>query len=515
MSRRSSKSKALAHRRSPKRDCALGSVGVFELPTRPTSEYTLSELGCALQEVSSGSLRRAADLTRAAITESGFIGGVLDTITAGTLGLPRTFLGHDQIVAALEGDELNDSEYDLLFPRAEARCVMAWGLTLGVGLGQFVCDDVARPMPPYTTPLIAQELEDGSFLVPQAGTPLDDVGKNRTPSLVSWDPRWLRYQWTPTGATWRLLTAQGEIEIHPGDGEWLLFTPYRKRAPWELAAWKSLVLAFVMMRDGTFDRSRHAEMLAPVRAGVCPLGSSEPQRIDFARQIRDMQRFPWFTLPPGFDYKVIESTGKVAEIYKDMIDWAEGDVMVKLTGNKVMVEGSSGFSKDDFQARVTASLRQFYAHAWSDCARLQGLSWWTLDNYGPAYATPRVEYNTDPPEDQDAEIKRLGELGTSLEKLADGFDRFGYDIDPETILAVAQRNKIKIHPKPVGATPVAKLELAPTDLAKVVRVDEARASQGLPPIGDERGQKTISEMTAAAGEPPPILPPPADPEPDQ
>lgn len=441
--------KALARRNCKTLAGRRGAHAVFEMPTRHANEYTLAELGCALQEVSSGSLRRAADLTRAAITESGFIGGVLDTITAGTLGLPRTFVGDKRVVAALEGDDFHDSEYDVLFPRSEARCVMAWGLTLGVGLGQFVFDpDCAVKPPEQTEPILAEEQEDGSFLVPMAQLDPMSVGQNCTPSLVSWDPRWLRCQWTPTGSKWFLLTAQGEIQICPGDGEWLLFLPYRKRAPWELGAWKSLVLAFIMMRDGVFDRSRHAEMLAPVRAGICPQDSDQPQRIEFARQIREMQRFPWFTLPPGFDYKIIESTGKVSEIYKDMIEWGESDVMVKLTGNKVMVEGSAGFSKSDFQARVSASLRQFYASTWADCARKQGLGWWTLENYGPAFAAPRIEYNTDPPEDLDAAVKRYGELGDSLIKLGNGFDRFGFDIDASTIEEIAQQNKVKLRRRP-------------------------------------------------------------------
>lgn len=47
-----------------------------------------------------------------------------------------------------------------------------------------------------------------------------------------------------------------------------------------------------------------------------------------------------------------------------------------------------------------------------------------------------------------------------------------------------------------------KLDLAPTDVAKVVRVDEARASQGLPPIGDDRGQMTLAELDALSKVPP-------------
>ena len=49
-----------------------------------------------------------------------------------------------------------------------------------------------------------------------------------------------------------------------------------------------------------------------------------------------------------------------------------------------------------------------------------------------------------------------------------------------------------------ASTPIARLDLAPTDVAKIVKVDEARRSQGLAPIGDERGDLTIAEMEEAA-----------------
>ena len=49
---------------------------------------------------------------------------------------------------------------------------------------------------------------------------------------------------------------------------------------------------------------------------------------------------------------------------------------------------------------------------------------------------------------------------------------------------------------PKAAIPAARLELAPTDIARVVRVDEVRASQGLGPIGDDRGALTIGQLDA-------------------
>lgn len=42
------------------------------------------------------------------------------------------------------------------------------------------------------------------------------------------------------------------------------------------------------------------------------------------------------------------------------------------------------------------------------------------------------------------------------------------------------------------------LTLAPTDVAKVVRVREARGAQGLPPFGDERDDMTLPELEASA-----------------
>jgi hypothetical protein len=68
------------------------------------------------------------------------------------------------------------------------------------------------------------------------------------------------------------------------------------------------------------------------------------------------------------------------------------------------------------------------------------------------------------------------------------------------------------------------LDLAPTDVAKVVTVDEARLSRSLDPIGDERGALTITELdarTKAAAAPPPAPPgaepaaPPPDPAPPE
>ena len=84
-----------------------------------------------------------------------------------------------------------------------------------------------------------------------------------------------------------------------------------------------------------------------------------------------------------------------------------------------------------------------------------------------------------------------------LETFIDLLKSHGLRPTNDTMTSIAESFGIDVETLP-GDTQTARLELAPTDVAKVVRVDEARLSQGLAPIGDERGNKTISELTEDA-----------------
>lgn len=67
----------------------------------------------------------------------------------------------------------------------------------------------------------------------------------------------------------------------------------------------------------------------------------------------------------------------------------------------------------------------------------------------------------------------------------------------ESVREMAERSGLRLETIPKGESAPRRLDLAPTDLAKVVLASEARASQGLPPFGDERDESTV----AALGEP--------------
>ena len=69
------------------------------------------------------------------------------------------------------------------------------------------------------------------------------------------------------------------------------------------------------------------------------------------------------------------------------------------------------------------------------------------------------------------------------------------------VAALLDRMGVATEAIPDGAPQPKPIALAPTDIAKVVTVGEARGSQGLAPFGDDRDAKTITELDAANAAP--------------
>lgn len=464
-------------------------LGLIEQPTRPRSEYTLTVRREAIEAADQGNLRLAADLTRAAMTENGYARGILSDLTHGLWGLPRTFIGNAEMIADLNDTSERVGQFRIMFPSPDTIRLMSWGITLGVGLGQMR----RRYDAPGNDYVLAPEEADGVA----AGGPAPrkrPVGAHDTRVLRTWDPKYLRCQWWDE--TWWLMTADGEIRITPNDGEWLLYLPYGENKPWEYGAWKALTLAFILQRDALFDRARHSEKLAPVRVGTVPQGTTERQRQKFLTLIRQMQRMAMFVLPPGLDYKIVESTGRIADIYKQIIDWANEDFAM-MTGAIITATGSAGFSKGDVQERFTRAILSSLGGSLSSCLHSGGLVPWGEDNYGSPDA-PRAEFDCDPPEDRKARAETIGVAGDALAKLYAGAALAGLRPSQASVLKYIQGLGFEADVVPEDQARAAKVELAPTDKAKVFRAREVRAGDGYEPFGDERDEMTIPELDARA-----------------
>jgi hypothetical protein len=139
---------------------------------------------------------------------------------------------------------------------------------------------------------------------------------------------------------------------------------------------------------------------------------------------------------------------------------------------------------------------------------------WTAINEGDSRYAPALAYQLPDPDAAAKSAERVQKRSALMAAIKEMRDQ-KMVVDQATVDALAA--EIGVSPVPQLAsdeTSTITIQLAPTDVAKVVLGIEARRSQGLPPFNDERDRMTISEIEAAsqakaqaANQPPPGGPP--------
>jgi hypothetical protein len=121
---------------------------------------------------------------------------------------------------------------------------------------------------------------------------------------------------------------------------------------------------------------------------------------------------------------------------------------------------------------------------------------WCAINFGTSRYAPAFAFELPDP---DAERKRVGRAA-NRERFAAALRAMReakLDVTQDVVNTLAIEYDITPAPTLASAeVQTSSLVLAPTDIAKVVRVREARSAQGLPPFGDARDEMTIAELDA-------------------
>lgn len=482
-------------------------LGLVQLPTRPTSIYTQGMRRAAIEECENGKLRLAADLTLAAITESAYCRGILADLVEGLWGLPRHWTGRPDMIAELDVTPEGVGQFSEMFPQPDAIRLMSWGITLGVGPGQMRRKH-GRPGDAY--PISPDEAANWNET--KRARP---IGAFDTRVLHAWSPKYLRYQWWDD--SWWMLSADGEFRIDPLDDapnldergnetglgtgnpdEWLMYTPYGRHRPWEWGAWKSATQAFIGERDATFDRWRHAEVLAPMRVGKVPAGTTETQRRRYLRQITEMKRLGILVLPPGLDYGVVESTGRVTQVYADIIAAAHQEYAM-ITGAITTAEGASVYNKGgDVQERFTRGILSSFANSLAACLHKGGLVPWARAHYGSEDA-PYPSWDTAAPEDKKTRAETLKTVGEALKTLSEGLELHGASLTFASVQQYMQSTGLAVEQIPVKTT-LPRIDVTPSAREYAYRLGEVRTSDGWPGFGTPEAPDPRDDMTIADAE---------------
>jgi hypothetical protein len=117
---------------------------------------------------------------------------------------------------------------------------------------------------------------------------------------------------------------------------------------------------------------------------------------------------------------------------------------------------------------------------------------WCAVNFGEARLAPRLRFEI-PDADAAQKNEQKKAARAAFFEALELLKKNNMVVDQDVVDALAEEYGID-PPTVAEAGGTVSIALAPTDIAKIVRVIEARASQGLPPLGDERDNMTLTEL---------------------
>lgn len=219
------------------------------------------------------------------------------------------------------------------------------------------------------------------------------------PRLKVWHPSLLRND--ALSRDWRLRIEAGEITITPGDGKWLLYTPYGERRPSTKALVRGLAIPWLAKQYAIGDWQRYSEAHgAPVRAGVTPAGAKEGDRRTFLTDLDRLASDTAIVLPEGYDLKLIEASGTSHEAFERLIEWCDKAITVSILGQNLttQVEGGS-LAAAHVHENVRLDLIRSDTESLSTALREQVVTWWAEFNLGDRALAPWPRWQAEPPGD--------------------------------------------------------------------------------------------------------------------
>ena len=307
----------------------------------------------------------------------------------------------------------------------------------------------------------------------------------------------------------RVYSAQ-PTEIKHGDGTWIVFSKYAAQ-PWTQDA-AVLPGAMIYAARGTsllsWQQAAHShgepkligELPPGIKIGKDGALSPEGQALlDMLSELNSGTASAGLR-PSGSKTEVLVSNDQSWQIFRELVLNRERAAARVYLGTDAILGSPGGAPGVDISMLFSVASTRIQG----DLEALERgyregliLPWCALHGFTPADA-PIAEYEVpDPDADRKAEQTALAidRFAASIKALKEVGVQTGQDV----VSALADILQVQV-PVVLAADNdrSVPLPLAPTDIAKVVSVNEARASNGLPAFPGERGSQTIAELDAAA-----------------
>lgn len=303
---------------------------------------------------------------------------------------------------------------------------------------------------------------------------------------------------------------QGTIDIVHGDGLWTVFQKFDIR-PWTQEACilpASFVWAAHAEGLGDWASTTHQHGLAKI-VGELPQGTDivdatgnlTPAGEAFLNMLTAIANgdTPAGIIPSGAKAAFLANPSNAWQVFAELITNREKAAARIYNGTDAIlgsVGGAPGVDIAQLFGVATTKL-QGDLECIEQALDVGFFQPWAALNAGDSRYAPSLRYEIpDPDADSKREerFKNRERLTNTIKAMRDQ----KLEVTQDTVNTLAE--EFGVVPPPTLASidkQTATLVLAPTDIAKVVRIREARMSQGLPALGDARDDMTITELDEA------------------
>lgn len=247
---------------------------------------------------------------------------------------------------------------------------------------------------------------------------------------------------------WYALTRQGQrIPITPGDGRWLLYTPWSDREPYFYGAVRQFAEWFLRAANAAKDYGRYIELSGQgILKAKLPSGSrGSPERANFINSLRGLGRNAVVPLPQGpkpeesYDLELEAISADLHKIFVEMLRIAGGKLRLSILGQDLTSQnakvGTNASSETGM--KVNGRVSRADSATWRDCLQSQFIVPWAAYRGRPELA-PSAYYDLEDDDDAQGEAAAANVAADALTKwqklLVDGGT--GRVVD---VLAAAER----------------------------------------------------------------------------
>lgn len=360
---------------------------VSELAVYSWSEWdSVNLVKAALRDLEFGILQEAAQLVDA-MGRDDRVSGTLLTRVEALPSLPFTMaVAEDATAKAKEvADEASES-FEKMCPNEELLKLQHWGVMLGLGLGQLVW-----------------ERSEGRW----------------TPTLKVWHPRSCWYNLDAEKLF--VYSREGQQEVTPGDGQWVVYAPYGIKRGWMYGKVRSLYVPWLVRQWGWRDWARKSEVHGiPIRKAHTPVSASEADKERFLREVARLGSESVIRLPKGateaeqFDVSLLEAAAEGHLLFKDLLQMASDSIAICMLGQNLTTDVKGGaYAAAQVHENIRTDILRGDARSLGLCLKKQVFTPWARFNHGDESLAPLPSWSTDPPEDK-------SKLGDAMTKIGEG-----------------------------------------------------------------------------------------------